>query len=835
MTASLPAADPLVVAGAVDALPGRLRKRLDDMVARAAGWAVTVDGDVATVTVDEQTTVTLTPDRGVLRTAASARCSCLLAPNCLHRTAALVLCPPADEDAEGPFDGEPGAASDGAPVRPEPPFDGGLDLLPVGSGPTDHDSEVRSRGSRSGAPTDSEPDAPPGTATPGTGPAGHAGSDRTAPKKSTGATAPGSGAAKAGGRARGSGVDPALSGNWPAALSVRQRAAAHGLWQAGVGVLATGVVGSGVIAGVGLLRAAHEARAQGLHRGAAAGRRVAAGLRSAREAQPGFRLAALTDDLRELLGLAHALQGSEAPPELLGTARRAYDPRGSLRLYGLCTVPVVAESGYAGVLTYLVDRDGTLWAVADIYPGGVGRVAGSAESTVSVGEAAISYRALGRAGLILSGATATDTGQLGAGRSVRAVRAGGGAWADVPAARLWEQPLGAQVHRAFEALAAGVQAHPVGDDLLFLRVRVRGADTEGVWATTVDGVPLCLTAAAEYPELPYRHNLRILGEAVDGELLVVGSPDASRPGRVRALSVAVTGDGPPALVLPGEWAGRVDLGIDRLHRSHLPAPPGVGVPPGEAGKPAASDVPGGTGEAGGSGAPGGFADAAGSDAPGEVSEAGVEGASGVEDRPAAGEAPGVAVNLPVDGGSEAPGGVGKAAEGGVSGRAADAGGSGLPGGSADAAGSDVPGEVLEVSGEGASGVEDRPVAGDGPGVVADPPVDGGFRSGAAVDPALRFLRAQVERTVSGGRAVQALAADESRVLRRARLDTGAALMAAVGAAARHRPRDAFGRLADDDGHAYALAWLSAAVYEDAATRAFAEATWLPQEHGGATG
>ncbi|MGY0235244.1 hypothetical protein [Longispora urticae] len=730
----LPAADPVVVAEAVDALPGRLRKRLDDMVAKAAGWAVAVDGDVATVTVDEQTTVTLTPDRGVLRTAASARCGCLLAPNCLHRTAVLVLCPPADDSLDLPSEHDPAD-------------------VPVDSGPSDNESGVHADGMSKtphggpGASTDTDQDVPPGGAP----------------------------------------------------LTVRQRAAAHGLWQAGVGVLATGVVGSGVIAGVGLLRAAHEARAQGLHRGAAAGRRVAAGLRSAREAQPGFRLADLTDDLRELLGLAHALQGAAAPPELLGTARRAYDPRGSLRLYGLCTVPVVAGSGYAGVLTYLVDRDGTLWAVADIYPGGVGRVAGSAESTVSVGEAAISYRALGRAGLILSGATATDTGQLGAGRSVRAVRAGGGAWDDVPAARLWEQPLGAQVHRAFEALAAGVQAHPVGDDLLFLRVRVRGADTEGVWVTTVDGVPLCLTAAAEYPELPYRHNLRILGGAVDGELLVVGSPDPSRPGRVRALSVAVTGDGPRALLLPGEWAGRVDLGIDRLHRSHLPEPAGAGVAPGEAGKAAAGAVQGGTGEAGGSDAPGGSADAAvsdvpggsadaaGSDAPGEAVEAGGEGASGAEDRPAAGDGSGVAANRPVDGG------------------------------------------------EGASGVEDRPGAGDASRVAADPPVDGGFRSGAALDPALRFLRAQVERTVSGGRAVQALAADESRVLRRARLDTGAALMAAVGAAARHRPRDAFGRLADDDGHAYALAWLSAAVYEDAATRAFAEATWLPQEHGGATG
>ncbi|WP_327010075.1 hypothetical protein OHA72_24250 [Dactylosporangium sp. NBC_01737] len=42
-----------------------------------------------------------------------------------------------------------------------------------------------------------------------------------------------------------------------------------------------------------------------------------------------------------------------------------------------------------------------------------------------------------------------------------------------------------------------------------------------------------------------------------------------------------------------------------------------------------------------------------------------------------------------------------------------------------------------------------------------------------------------------------------------------------------RPRDMFGRLAGDDGSAFAQAWLATAVYTDAATRAVAEATWLP--------
>ncbi|WP_412539532.1 hypothetical protein R8Z50_27310 [Longispora sp. K20-0274] len=761
--AGLPAADALLVAEAVDGLPGRLRKRLDDMVTRAASWPVTVDGDTVVVAVDDDTVVTLTPDRGVLREAGAARCSCLLAPNCLHRAAVLALAPPPDEaDLSGSVGSDTdlrGAAGDADRADPDPAGRSGAgDQLGDGAG----------------------------------------GADR---RDGSDGAGPGSGPTGAAGPARGRAVS---AGAAPVPLTGPQRAAAGELWRAGVGVLGTGVVGAGVLTGVGLLRAAHEARAQGLHRCAAAARRVAAGLRAAREQQPGYRLGDLTDSLRDLLAVAHGLRGPEAAPDLLGTARRAYDPRGSLRLYGLCTVPVVADSGHAGVITYLVDRDGTLWAVADIYPGGVGRVAGSAEATVAVGEAAISHRALGRAGLILSGATATDTGQLGAGRAVRAVRAGGVAWTGDPVARLWAEPLGAQVHRAFEALAAGVQAHPVGDDLLFLRIQVRGADGEGVWADTVDGVPLCLTPAAEHPELPYRHNLRILARAVGGELLVVGRPDPGRPGRVLALTVGVPAEGPAALLLPDEWAGRVDLGIDRLHHSHLPATPTAADPAAPTGN--GPDPALGCDLApGGDPAPG---NGLGHD-PGPGADRGLGGGVVPDDRPTSADHPALGGDHTSGGDHAQPGD--------------DAQPSGDPaqhagGPSADPTESGAPAPV-----DGPGGVGSAPDGGPHP--------DQGRFGGAAsaADPALRFLRAQVERAVSGGRAVQALARDESRILRRARLETGAGLLAAVGAAARHRPRDAFGRLADDDGHDYTVAWLSAAVYEDASARAFAEAAWLPPE------
>jgi len=103
----LPAVPPGVVADAVEALPARLRRRLDEVVAAARSWSVTRTPDGFTVTVDDQTAVHLTasvsgPD--------DVRCSCLLAPRCLHRAAVLSLATVANVDA--PATGVEGAAAD---------------------------------------------------------------------------------------------------------------------------------------------------------------------------------------------------------------------------------------------------------------------------------------------------------------------------------------------------------------------------------------------------------------------------------------------------------------------------------------------------------------------------------------------------------------------------------------------------------------------------------------------------------------------------------------------------------------------------------------------------
>ncbi|MGI5185955.1 hypothetical protein ACQEVZ_57885 [Dactylosporangium sp. CA-152071] len=652
----LPPVAEAVLVAAVDALPARLRKKVDEAVTRFAALPVTEADGTFVVAVDDSTAVTLVTDGGVVRSAEGATCSCLLAPNCLHRAAVLALAP-------AHVEGDPAPAGEAAPDADA--------AQPVAAQAVagQADAEQPVAGQTVSGRADAE-QAVAGQAVAGQAVAAQAG------------------------------VVPEVEEPGEA-LTVQQRAAVEHLWRAAVDVLAAGLTGSGTVARTALLRAAHEGQACKVYRPAAAARVVATMLQAARTGDPDFRLGDLTAALQELIGVLQRLRSEGAPSGgLLGAARRAYDLQGSLRLHGLCTTAVLADSGYAGVVTYVVDRDGGLWMIADLMPGDAKRAAKAGNATVALGETALSHRALTRAGLVVSGATASATRQLGAGRSVRAVTATGCGWHEEPLAGLWAVPLAEQVHRAFAALGQPVTDRRAGDDLVFLTVRVEGTDGDAVHATTTggtaasggaatsDGTALTLRVADDSPALGYRDNLRLLGRAAGLELLVVARPDPSRPGTVLPLAVApVDGTG---WNLPAGQGGHVDLAFDRLHSSHLPQSHPL------------------------------------------LPEAG------------AGRTPAANTNS---------------------------------------------------------------------------------------DPVLRLLAAQVERTVSGGRTVHTFAAgrgpSDATRLRRARFDAGAALLDRLTEAACTRPRDAFGRLSGDDGSAFAQAWLATAVYTDAATRAVAEATWLP--------
>jgi hypothetical protein len=468
MTGPLPPVAADVAARAVELLPGRLRRRLDETIARARAWPVTTAGASVTVQADADTVVTLI---GPVQRDEDAVCSCLLAPACLHRAAVLSLAPPADSAEE---DTTVDTAADTSEVAPV-----------------------------------------------------------------------------------------------PAAAEV---AAAEAVWRAGCDLLATGITGAGAVAQAVLLRAAHDARAVGLHRLGSAALRVTRRLRSARADEPDFRLAQLVGDLRELLRVAYSLRtGHGDVADLRGTARREYRDVGNLRLYGLCCTTIATASGYGGAVTYLVDESGRLWQLGGVSPGGVGLAAGAPDALVSIGEARLTYRALSHGGLRVIHATASADGRLGSGRATTAVAADGGSWYEQPLAGLWEQPLADQLSRYRAALDRPVPRRPAGYEFLFLEGTVAGVSELGL-GLLVDDLLWTVSAPTDHPDLPYVDNLRQLAGAVGATVRLVGR--YAGPATVHGLAFAA------------DWLeSHVDLGVDRLQSADLPhraapaAVPAVLTPP----------------------------------------------------------------------------------------------------------------------------------------------------------------------------------------------------------------------------------------------------------------
>ncbi|WP_052850765.1 hypothetical protein [Streptomyces avicenniae] len=365
-------------------------------------------------------------------------------------------------------------------------------------------------------------------------------------------------------------------------VTPEQLAAAQALWSAAASALEAGIDGAGAVLQAELLGAAHTARLAALPRPATAAITVVGRLRAARAADPAHRLTDLTTALGELLHTTHGLARPEAPDAaaLRGTARRTYNPGGSLRLYGLFTEPVRADSGHAGAVTWTADADGRLYNVPDVMPGGAERAATAVTRTIRLGDTALTHRELSRAGLSLSGATVTPDGRLGAGAAVRAVRATGAAWDEEPLAQLWSAPPAAQAARALDALALPEPQRPPGADLLFLDVTVVGALRETgreVLLADCGGLGVRLVAADDHPALAHRDNLRLLAMVPGLALRVVGRLVPAAHPRLRLLAVGRPPGHETVLRTP-PGSGHTDLGHDRLQRGDLP--PGRPVPAG---------------------------------------------------------------------------------------------------------------------------------------------------------------------------------------------------------------------------------------------------------------
>ncbi|TYC77940.1 hypothetical protein EH183_09115 [Streptomyces sp. CB01881] len=386
---------------------------------------------------------------------------------------------------------------------------------------------------------------------------------------------------------------PAAAPGPEAPLTPAESAAVRHLYRAAAAVLAAGVGGAGAVVQAELLRAGHRARLAGLHRPSAAAVAVVTRVRAARSGEPDHRLADLVAAVRELLELTTAMvNGHGGTADLRGTARQTYAEAGGLRLYGLFSEPVLTAT-HAGVLTWAVDATGRLSTVAEVMPhadatAAAPQAVGAGGRAVRLGDALLSHREFSRAGLVVQGATRSAGGRLGAGASVKAVRAAGAAWTAEPAAGLWAEPAAAQVERALSAATSPYEGRPAGSDLLFLDVTLLGAAPHGAAGPArlladCDGLVVALRAAHDHPGLAFRGNLALLATAPGLRLRVIGRLERAARPELRLLAVAPAPDGPgqagphdqagvPSLALPADRAGRVNLGLERLQTADLSLP-----------------------------------------------------------------------------------------------------------------------------------------------------------------------------------------------------------------------------------------------------------------------
>ncbi|MBA3462012.1 MAG: hypothetical protein H0T46_18780 [Deltaproteobacteria bacterium] len=324
-------------------------------------------------------------------------------------------------------------------------------------------------------------------------------------------------------------------------------------------VLATGAETTGAFAQAELLRSIHACRTHGLHRLATVQTRVLRSVRELRADRPEFDLDVLTADLREALDVAHALSTGAATSALVGSARREYEPAGSLRLRGVFTEAVVARSGFAGAVTYLVDDRGRFYTRADIAPGDAGRAAGAYDAPANIGDAVLPHRELCRSGLFVSDATASVDGRLGAGQRVRAVRASEPAsWEHDALAPRWAVPLVDQLAAvaAHDGVAEGLR--PAGWDLVFVDGTLLGGA-----ALAVGAVPLRLTTALDQRVLPARDNLAVLARSPGLAIRAIGRVRLGAPRQLELLALAPA-TGETRLPMLDAWHGRANLHYDRL-------------------------------------------------------------------------------------------------------------------------------------------------------------------------------------------------------------------------------------------------------------------------------
>jgi hypothetical protein len=350
--------------------------------------------------------------------------------------------------------------------------------------------------------------------------------------------------------------------------TVAQIAAAQAVWDSAAPIVTQGITMSGALRVASLLRAANLCRNEGMHVLARSTLRMVEHVKRRGVNDHAFALGDATDDLRAVLEESWLVRTNQSTNEETGSGRRQYASGGGMRLLALACEPVIATSGYAGVLTYLVDADRNTFHLSEVMPGGASQVRAKYATAVRVGETTITHETLSRRGLVISGATVAPDGRLGAGQNVKAAPIATSAGGVDEVAQSVRAPEALR-HEAISALS-----NPDRASVFPVRVSIVGAEHNALRCVVVDandpeqgGFDVRIVAAGTHPSLPGLSNLRLLARGVGHEFIMVCSvvSDDERTLKVLSFSAVNKND----VAFPDAWQGRCNIGIDRLEPSML--------------------------------------------------------------------------------------------------------------------------------------------------------------------------------------------------------------------------------------------------------------------------
>ena len=365
-------------------------------------------------------------------------------------------------------------------------------------------------------------------------------------------------------------------------MTKEQNLAGEMLWKAGAELLSGGARSAGSIKQAHLLRAIHEARAVGLYRLSNGGLRVIEALRQLRSHSDAFDRRQYLSDMTEAMMIAWQTSQNmgSLPIEQIGVARRKYLPIEGRKLAGLLTEPVLTNSGYSGVVTYLIDEAGEISSLNNIRPGTGTRIPAAWKTGVEMGNLSITHQELNRRSLLIQTGTRSADGRLGSGKKVKAVSTTSAGWNETAIQNAFQIPWKSQIERIFQWSSQDALARPASWNFVFFPGRVLGYTGEWlIMSHTEANQMLQLKIPFEGKHVCWRDNLTMLARVPDLRIQVVGRLEWNEPGTLTPLAIGIPDETasaeassagePSSLRLPEKFHSKLNLGLEALKRNHF--------------------------------------------------------------------------------------------------------------------------------------------------------------------------------------------------------------------------------------------------------------------------